>query len=121
MGFEALSRNAKQLTMVEYSKAVAKSLKENQALFKADNCQILNMDAMQFLASNQQQFDVIFCDPPYEKQWLDKLLPILGQHLAAGGVLYVEAEYQVESNGQWEVFKQSKAGNVYYHLLKCIQ
>ena len=121
MGFEALSRNAKQLTMVEYSKAVAKSLKENQTVLKADNCQILTMDAMQFLASNQQQFDVIFCDPPYEKKWLDKLLPILGKHLAENGILYAEAEYMIESNDQWEVYKQSKAGNVYYHLLKCIQ
>ncbi len=119
MGFEALSRNAKQLVMVEYSKAVAKSLSQNQALLKAENCQVLNMDAMQFLASNQQSFDVIFCDPPYQKRWLDKVLPALGQHLAEDGVVYVEAEYTVDSNEQWEVFKQGKAGNVFYHLLKC--
>jgi 16S rRNA (guanine(966)-N(2))-methyltransferase RsmD len=119
MGFEALSRNAKQLVMVENAKAVAQSLSQNQALLKAENCQVLNMDAMQFLASNQQLFDVIFCDPPYQKQWLDKVLPVLDSHLTKDGVVYVEAEYAVESNDQWEVFKQGKAGNVFYHLLKC--
>jgi 16S rRNA (guanine(966)-N(2))-methyltransferase RsmD len=120
-GFEALSRNAKQLVMVENSKLASKALIQNQSLLKADHCQILNMDAILFLASNQQQFDLIFCDPPYQKQWLDKLLPILGEHLSDDGVLYAEAEYKLESNANWEVLKQSKAGNVYYHLLKCIK
>ncbi len=121
MGFEALSRNAKQLVMVEYSKAVVKSLHQNQTLLKAENCQVLNMDAIQFLASNQQRFDVIFCDPPYQKQWLEKLLPILSEHLVVGGVIYVEAEYEIASCDTWEVFKKSKAGNVFYHLLKCVR
>lgn len=119
MGFEALSRNAKQLVMVELTKTVSTSLSENKILLHAQNCQILTMDAMQFLASNQQQFDVIFCDPPYQKQWLDRLLPVLGEHLSEQGVLYVEAEYKIEPNAQWEVIKHGKAGNVYYHLLKC--
>jgi len=119
-GFEALSRNAKSVTMVELSKPAFKSLGQNLALLKAEDCQILNVDAMQFLAGNQQQFDLIFCDPPFQKQWLDKLLPILSNHLSEDGVLYAEAEYKIESNPQWEVLKQSKAGNVYYHLLKCL-
>jgi 16S rRNA (guanine966-N2)-methyltransferase len=119
-GFEALSRNAKQLVMVEYSKAASKSLIQNKALLKAENCQILNVDAMQFLAENQQKFDIVFCDPPYQKQWLDKLLPVLGSHLSKDGILYVEAEYEIEPNESWKVLKRSKAGNVYYHLLKCI-
>lgn len=120
MGFEALSRNAKQLVMVEYAKPVARSLKQNQALLEAENCQIKNMDALEFLANSQQSFDIIFCDPPYQKQWLDKLLPMLVQHLTQDGVLYIEAEYEVQPNAQWQVFKHGKAGNVFYHLLKCL-
>ncbi len=121
MGFEALSRNAKQLTMVEYSKPVATALKQNQKLLKAENCRIINMDAMQFLAANNQSFDLIFCDPPYQKKWLDELLPILGKHLREHGILYAEAEYPLQSNEDWVVFKHGKAGNVYYHLLKCVK
>ena len=97
-GFEALSRNAKRVTMVEYSKLASQSLTQNKALLNAENCEILNSDAMQFLASNKQQFDIIFCDPPYNKQWLDKLLPLLGDHLSADGVLYIEAEYMIKAN-----------------------
>ena len=80
--------------------------------------QILNQDAMLFLGNNTQKFDVIFCDPPYNKAWLDKLLPILNQHLSADGMLYVEAEFAIQSDAIWHVNKQDKAGNVYYHLIE---
>jgi 16S rRNA (guanine966-N2)-methyltransferase len=117
-GSEALSRNAKNVTMVENSNAAFKALLQNKTMLKAENCQILNQDALQFLANNVQKFDVIFCDPPYNKGWLDKLLPVLNQHLTENGVLYVEAEFAVQSDTTWHVKKQDKAGNVVYHLLE---
>lgn len=120
-GFEALSRNAKNVTMIENSRVAYQSLVQNQSLLKAENCQILNQDALAFLGINTQKFDVIFCDPPYNKTWLDKLLPILSPHLSENGVVYVEAEFEINSTDGWQVIKQNKAGNVYYHLLKYSQ
>jgi 16S rRNA (guanine(966)-N(2))-methyltransferase RsmD len=117
-GFEALSRNAKNVVMVENSSLAYKSLIQNQALLKAENCQILSQDALYYLAHNTQKFDVIFCDPPYNKAWLDKLLPILNQHVSDNGVVYAEAEFEIKSTDNWQMIKQNKAGNVYYHLLK---
>jgi 16S rRNA (guanine966-N2)-methyltransferase len=117
-GFEALSRNAKNVTMIENSNVAFKALIQNQQLLKAENCQILNQDAQQFLANNSQKFDVIFCDPPYNKAWLDKLLPFLNQHLSEDGVVYVEAEFEIKSDATWHVKKQDKAGNVVYHLME---
>jgi 16S rRNA (guanine966-N2)-methyltransferase len=118
-GFEALSRNAKHVIMVEYARAAYQALLQNQTLLNAEHCQIVQQDALQFLTTQVQQYDIIFCDPPYNKGWLDKLLPILNQHLSRDGVLYVEAEYSIESSEHWDVLKQNKAGNVFYHLLKC--
>ncbi len=118
-GFEALSRNAKNVVMIENSRPTYQSLLQNQMQLKAENCQILNQDALNFLAQNTQKFDVIFCDPPYNKGWLDKLLPILNQHLSENGMMYAEAEFEIESSEGWQVMKQNKAGNVFYHLLKC--
>ncbi len=117
-GFEALSRNSKSVTMVENSRQAYNAILQNQTMLKAENCQILNQDALLFLGSNTQKFDVIFCDPPYNKDWLTKLLPILNQHLSADGMLYVEAEFAIQSDATWHVKKQDKAGNVYYHLLQ---
>jgi len=117
-GFEALSRNAKNVTMVENARTAYQSLIQNQAFLKAKNCQILNQDALQFLAHNTQKFDVIFCDPPFNKAWIDKLLPLLSQHLNASGSVYAEAEFEIKSSDTWQVIKHKKAGNVYYHSLK---
>jgi 16S rRNA (guanine966-N2)-methyltransferase len=117
-GFEALSRNAKSVTMIEFSRPAHQALIDNKVLLKAENVQIFNQDAMFFLKQNTQQFDVIFVDPPYQKGWLDKLLPIIKEYLSVNGLVYVEAEYEILDSTVWKVLKQGKAGNVYYHLLK---
>ena len=119
-GFEALSRNAKNVVMVENSGAAYQALMQNQQLLDAKNSQILRQDVLVYLSQNTQQFDVIFCDPPYHKDWLNKILPTLNQHLSPNGMLYIEAEFALESSellGAWQLIKQNKAGNVYYHLL----
>ncbi|MPS49663.1 16S rRNA (guanine(966)-N(2))-methyltransferase RsmD [Methylobacillus sp.] len=118
MGFEALSRGASAVVLVEKSALAAKSLQQNQSLLKAGAARILQQDAVQFLAQNRERFDVIFLDPPYQQGWLPKLLPCLPNHLAEGGVVYVEAEFALCDDALWQVIKQGKAGNVFYHLLK---
>lgn len=117
-GFEALSRNARSVTMVESARTAFQSLQQNKSLLQAEHATLVQQDALQFLEQSQILFDVIFCDPPYDKGWMAKILPILGQHLAPSGVVYAEAEHAILPTEHWQVFKQSKAGNVYYHLLK---
>ena len=118
MGFEALSRGATQAVLIEKSRPAYQALIENKTTLKADAAQILNMDALQFLAGNQTQLDVIFLDPPYQQGWLDKVLPLIKSSLAEDGLVYVEAEYALQDSDAWQVVKQGKAGNVFYHLLR---
>ena len=118
MGFEALSRGASSVTLVEKSPAAFQALLENKRLLNATQAQVYQQDAVQFLASNQQRFSLIFLDPPYNLQWLPKLMPLLKAHLQEEGAIYVEAEYALQSDADWQVTKSGKAGNVFYHLLK---
>jgi len=119
LGFEALSRAAAAVVMVEQNPAVHRALTDNAKLLKATRLQLLKQDAQQFLAQNRQRFDVIFLDPPYGQGWLDKLLPQLAPHLAPDGVVYAEAEHALDALAGWAVYKHGKAGSVHYHLLKC--
>lgn len=119
-GFEAISRKANNVVMVENAGIAFKALQQNKNMLKVENCEILKQDALQFLAINTQKFDIIFCDPPYQKDWLNKLLPLLHEHLSDDGVLYAEAEYALSTDAHWQVLKHGKAGNVYYHLLKSV-
>ncbi|MDP1522147.1 MAG: 16S rRNA (guanine(966)-N(2))-methyltransferase RsmD [Methylotenera sp.] len=124
MGFEALSRGAVAATLVEKSMPAYKAMLENKQLLKAENANVLHQDALQFLNTNKQKFNLIFLDPPYNEAWLPKVLPLLAEYLQNEGLVYVEAEYALEStqgNAQgWQVIKQSRAGNVFYHLLKSV-
>lgn len=118
LGFEALSRNAKMAVLVEKTPAVYRALLDNKAALKANAAQVFNMDALSFLQTNRQLFDVVFLDPPYNQGWLDKVLPLLPAQLSKDGIVYAEAEYAIKPNETWQVLKQSKAGNVFYHLIK---
>jgi hypothetical protein len=55
---------------------------------------------------------------------LNKILPQLASHLQDDGAVYVEAEYALDTiteiTRNWQIVKQGKAGNVFYHLLKSL-
>jgi 16S rRNA (guanine(966)-N(2))-methyltransferase RsmD len=118
MGFEALSRGASQVVLIEKSRAAYQAMVDNKSALKATNAQVLNLDALQFLKQNQQLFDVIFVDPPYHQGLIDQALPLIKTALSEVGLLYVEAEFALTDNADWKVCKAGKAGNVFYHLLK---
>ena len=120
MGFESLSRGAKSATMVEKSHLAFKALQENKTTLNAIDARMFNQDALQFLADsiNPVSFNLIFLDPPYHQQFIPKVLPLLPPFLAQNGLVYAEAEYEIKSSDHWQVLKQGKAGNVFYHLLK---
>ena len=131
LGFEALSRGAASVVMVEKSLSAFKALQENKALLKTNAAQLFHMDAAQYLSRRaglrssqpqdpEQPFDIVFLDPPYKQGLLASILPELKLHLNADSLVYAEAEYALESNEEWQVLKQGKAGNVFYHLLRLI-
>lgn len=124
MGFEALSRHAKAVTMVELTKPAYQALLQNQKTLHADAADILQMDAMQYIANPSKRFDLVFCDPPFNQGWIEKILSQLPALLADEGIVYIEAEFSLEQvaiagfEQSWQILKQKKAGNVHYHLLQ---
>ena len=121
LGFEAASRGAMQVVMVENNAMTQLNLQKNAEFLGAEQIEIQRNDALRFLAANTQLFDVIFLDPPFNQGWLEKLLPRLASCLAADGVIYVEAEKPVVAHSGWQVLKSGKAGNVQYHLLSLLK
>ena len=122
LGFEAASRGAKKVVMVENSPKVYEALDANARLLAADGrLQIVRGDAVKFassLCSNGACFDVLFFDPPYRKGWIEQLAPLLPTLLSADGALYVEAECALEHCGNWRTVRSGRAGQVFYHLMR---
>lgn len=118
LGFEALSRGASAAVLVEQNAVAHRALLDNAALLGAGQAHIVRAGALQFLMQNTQLFDVIFLDPPFGQDWPQQLLPHMGRHLRADGVLYLESGTPLDGVAGWQVIKRGRAGNVCYHLLK---
>jgi len=120
LGFEALSRGASHVSLIELNKAAALQLKENQQLLKTDNITIINSDAISFIKSNTQKFDVVFLDPPFRKGFVEQTTQLLNENsLADNALIYIEMES--EQNDQklplnWKLMKEKVAGQVIYRL-----
>ncbi|PKO94338.1 MAG: 16S rRNA (guanine(966)-N(2))-methyltransferase RsmD [Betaproteobacteria bacterium HGW-Betaproteobacteria-10] len=119
LGFEAASRGAARVVMIETTLRVIAALRENaEMLQNPPEIEIIRRDALQYLASTQAKFDLIFLDPPYKKGWIPRLEPLLPGVLNEDAVLYVEAEQEIESLGEWRTVRHGRAGEVHFHLLR---
>ncbi|POZ63304.1 16S rRNA (guanine(966)-N(2))-methyltransferase RsmD [Chromobacterium alticapitis] len=118
LGFEAASRSARRVVMVEKSRLVCESLQENRQLLKAASLDVVGGDALLYLKNCRERFDVVFVDPPYDSDLLQQVLPLLANCLSEGGVAYVEARQWPEALPEGlALLKRDKAGMVQYGLL----
>lgn len=118
LGFEAASRGAERVVMVEKHPAVCRSLQENLKKLGCTNVFAHCQDGLEFVSRDAQRYDVIFLDPPFQNDYLPRLLEILPQRLNEHGVVYVESGAAITVPPPWQVIKSGKAGQVYYQLLQ---
>ena len=122
LGFEAASRGAAKVVLVDQSPRVASALRQNVRLLDAENrLQVVQADAVKFASSRGSEsprFDVLFLDPPYKQGWIERVVPMLDSLLADDGAVYVEAEHALASCGNWQTVRSGRAGQVYYHLMR---
>lgn len=117
LGFEAASRGAERVVMVEKNPAVLRALRDNLIILGCSNIAIHDQNGLEFISRETQRYDVIFLDPPFQSDYLPKLLEILPQRLNENGVVYVESGTAVSVPAPWQVMKSGRAGQVYYQLL----
>ena len=122
LGFEAASRSAAKVIMVDHSPKVLSALQANaKALDTEGRLQIVRGDAVKFaslLQASGSRFDVVFLDPPYKQGWIERLSPVLPDLLADNGWLYVEAEFALAAIDGLTTVRSGRAGQVYYHLMQ---
>lgn len=116
MGFEAASRGASRVVMVEKSRPVAEALNASRRLLGADASEVLCVDALHYLQGCRERFDVVFVDPPYDSDLLATVLPKLAGLLSPGGVVYAESRIWPALSG-WSELRRGKAGAVRYGLV----
>ena len=119
LGFEALSRGASAVVMVESHAPLYKKLVEHAERLGSEHHDIQQADALSWLQQTGKQFDIIFLDPPFKQGLIERCCEIIKQHdlLKPGGKLYIEAEQGLAMPAGWEVLKHKQAGQVQSVLL----
>ncbi len=122
LGFEAASRGAAAVTLIESHPAAIRHLQATRDKLHATAINVLRGDARAQLASLPGPYDLIFLDPPYALNLLPELLPHCTRLLRPGGLVYAEsdqpfAEPRAAWLQGWQVVRADKAGQVYFGLL----
>jgi 16S rRNA (guanine(966)-N(2))-methyltransferase RsmD len=118
LGFEAASRGAQRVVMVERDPAVFAALAANRGRLQAGVVELAKSDALEFLRADESLYDVVFVDPPFGAGYWPRLEALLPQRLASGAMVYHESGGPLEPAAGWEVWRQDRAGQVRYRLLK---
>jgi 16S rRNA (guanine966-N2)-methyltransferase len=118
LGFEALSRGAASVVMVEKEARALTALRDNAKNLNAANLTIVRGDALEFARGIRARFDVVFVDPPYRLGLQAPALSVVRGLLAKGGRVYVESESALEPAREWVALKRARAGKVHFYLLE---
>lgn len=123
LGFEAASRGANSVTMVELNAQACRLIKENSVKLSAKQIKIIQSEVFKFLAGDASPHNVVFLDPPFTKNMAQQTCQWLEDKgwLATDAKIYVEVESQLALDDipeNWLCLKSKKSGEVGYYLFK---
>lgn len=118
LGFEAASRGASRVVLVERDRAAAGAMRANAERLAGTTLQVVTGEASMFLKGANERFDVVFLDPPFRQNVLPEVLARLPGVLKPGSRVYVESPEPLDAGGAWRELKRSRAGQVSYQLLE---
>lgn len=121
LGFEALSRGASELVMIEQTPHIARQLQSNiDTLGVNANAQVICANALSAISANLGTFQVIFLDPPFQQGLLQPCITQLeqAQCISENGWVYIECERDlpVTTPPHWQLHREKYAGQVAYRL-----
>jgi 16S rRNA (guanine966-N2)-methyltransferase len=122
LGFEAASRGAARVVMVEADRAAFNALQTTRETIGARNVELVFGDALAYLGrvgeKGSERFGVVFLDPPFRQNALPAVLERLEPRLVDGARVYIEAPAACTLGGRWRELKSARAGQVSYQLFQ---
>ncbi len=123
LGFEAASRGAAEVVMIERDAALQRQLREVRERLKATQVRIDGGDALAWMGRCEaERFDLVFLDPPFDAGLFDAALAAAAKLPVRGGFIYLEANAAwpaeaLQAHGL-QLFRHARAGAVHAHLLQ---
>ncbi len=118
LGFEALSRGASRVVMVERDAAIAAALRASARELGARGAQVVHGEAIAYLARPGERFDLVFVDPPYASGLAPRAMRGLPDRLNPHGRVYLESDAPLQTAPPWRLLREGHAGAVRYALFE---
>jgi len=120
---EALSRGAEKATVCDLAESSLSIIRQNldKSGF-ADSVRVVKTDAVQFVKTATESYDILFIDPPYNSDLLESALKAISEHpqICPEGIIVCERDYEKELPNLYglTVVKDKKYGRVQILILK---
>ena len=120
LGFEAASRGADDVVLLERDRRLAARLVESKARLKAGQLRVETTDALMWMARcPPDSFELVFIDPPFDAPLVAPALALAQRLVVAQGFVYVEAGAALQTVPEGlKMHRQGRAGAVHFHLLQ---
>ncbi|MBK6865670.1 MAG: 16S rRNA (guanine(966)-N(2))-methyltransferase RsmD [Ideonella sp.] len=123
LGFEAASRGAAEVVMLERDPTLLRSLLETRQRLAATQVRIERADALAWMARGEAAgFDLVFLDPPFEAAIFDAALAAAVPLVRPGGLAYLESDTAwpapMLAALDLRLLRHLRAGAVHAHLLQ---
>ena len=127
LGLEALSEGAKYAYLVDHNFKAIKTINKNLTTIGIKEAEAINMDykkALSYFKDKNIKFDLIFLDPPYNTDYIEKSLELISEYnlLNDDGLIVCESDdlSRIVYNEMYKAVKDKKYGDKYVVLLKKI-
>ena len=119
LGFEAGSRGASEVQMLERDAQLAKSLQQSKTRLKAETLRIECTDAIGWMARcAPDRFELVMLDPPFGADLFAAALQAATRIVVPTGLVYLEADRDVSPPDGLEPLRAARAGTVHYGLFQ---
>ena len=103
--------------MVERDRRACEQLRANAQALAAEGLEIVAADALAWIGTGREKFDVAFIDPPYASGMAELALDKLPARLNPGARVYVEsASRPVAQDERWKLLREGSAGAARFAL-----
>jgi 16S rRNA (guanine(966)-N(2))-methyltransferase RsmD len=123
LGFEAASRGAALVELVETDPALVAQLKRMQDKLNAQALRVTRGDGLAVLKQQSPaSLNLIFLDPPFDSGVFEAVVVAAARAVSSAGFVYLEAPKHWTDESLlplgMQVYRHLKAGKVHAHLLK---
>ncbi|MET0335618.1 MAG: 16S rRNA (guanine(966)-N(2))-methyltransferase RsmD [Rhizobacter sp.] len=123
LGFEAASRGAAEVMLLERDSRLAQGLRAVQQRLKADAVRVEATDALAWMKRcAPERYELVFIDPPFDTNVFVPALQAAARLVVPDGFIYLEADRSFEADEALgpglRLHRHGKAGAVHYHLIQ---